>query len=309
MSILYKYSSNLGAGFVDNPTLKISIPAKLNDPFENNWSDHIKKYIAYCHGDAPEIAIENSVFLAEMFCNFFGIISLSETNRNSLMWAHYANNHSGMCVGVEESFLSHKANETIQFSNCADIKGTCKPIKVKYDNLRFDMDEHDIIKYDNSMGKWYESFIIKQLSIKSDEWMYEKEHRSIIPVSHMDEVIIKKRMRSREMCNFLRKGEAEGTIESIGLERFRILGELEKKILIHMSSDDKGDDITFLCKIPPQKVTSIHLGVNFDKQTKAEMINKLKRKRHPLKNIKLYQKSISNERFELNSELIYSPDM
>lgn len=90
-----------------------------------------------------------------------GISCLSESNDSLLMWAHYANNHSGMCVEYELLEI----NKQLRFS----------PVPVIYSNERpsFHSINPDTIDTDSM------NILIESLTSKSPEWSYEKEWRII----------------------------------------------------------------------------------------------------------------------------------
>ena len=90
-----------------------------------------------------------------------GISCFSESYDSLLMWAHYANNHRGMCV--EYDLL--EINRRLRFS----------PVPVIYSSERplFHAFNQDTIKADTL------SVFIESLTSKSPEWSYEKEWRII----------------------------------------------------------------------------------------------------------------------------------
>lgn len=90
-----------------------------------------------------------------------GISCLSESDDSLLMWAHYANNHSGVCVEYELLEI----NKQLGFS----------PVPVIYSNERacFRSLNMDTINADAT------ELFIKSLTSKSPEWSYEKEWRII----------------------------------------------------------------------------------------------------------------------------------
>ncbi|WP_279467114.1 DUF2971 domain-containing protein [Aeromonas veronii] len=107
MDIFYKYSGLMSIDFFNMPTIKISVPEQLNDPYESRPSENIRKAIEYSNDNIYVDNIESSI--RNMIITN-GIISLSETQRNSLMWAHYAQHHKGMCIGFEKKlFKRHSA--------------------------------------------------------------------------------------------------------------------------------------------------------------------------------------------------------
>ncbi|MDK9779702.1 MULTISPECIES: DUF2971 domain-containing protein [unclassified Vibrio] len=83
----------------------------------------------------------------------YGIVSLSEIADNTLMWAHYANGHNGIAIGVEID------------SDAYDIR------KIEYDGLSqltqsFEHEPAETAK--------------RVLSHKLEVWDYEKEHRVFV---------------------------------------------------------------------------------------------------------------------------------
>lgn len=108
-----------------------------------------------------------------------GILSLTTDYTNTLMWAHYANNHSGFCIGYEV-FQSDKTKNNFLIS-CEDsnkyfdnnhinfLKNCVEAKKVEYS-------EKNII---------FNPFIFNpdpitnSLFCKSKEWEYEKEYRVV----------------------------------------------------------------------------------------------------------------------------------
>ncbi len=92
--------------------------------------------------------------------NKFAIFCLSERNYNILMWSHYADKHSGICLEYE----------------CDKIKNLILP--VIYSNNIIDLSE-DILN-DNY------SAIFKGALIKSNDWIYEKEWRILYKNTKID---------------------------------------------------------------------------------------------------------------------------
>ena len=90
-----------------------------------------------------------------------GISCLSETCDSLLMWAHYANNHRGICVEYELLEI----NKQLGFS----------PVPIVYSDERsvFQNLNPDTLDYDVT------EVFIKSLTSKSPEWSYEKEWRII----------------------------------------------------------------------------------------------------------------------------------
>lgn len=90
-----------------------------------------------------------------------GISCLSESDDSLLMWAHYANNHCGMCVEYELLEI----NEQLGFS----------PVPVIYsdERVKFHLNNIDTIESDST------SVFVESITSKSPEWSYEREWRII----------------------------------------------------------------------------------------------------------------------------------
>lgn len=103
-----------------------------------------------------------------------GITCFSETPSNMLMWSHYANKHTGICVEYDFSRLFSTAANTLL-------------LPVTYTNKRplFPMDKFEIgmdgkVKNSQQLPAEALSEIIRSLTIKSDAWAYEREWRHIV---------------------------------------------------------------------------------------------------------------------------------
>lgn len=145
--LLYKYRDISGSGFKNtqdifvNQRLYLPELKSLNDPNES----------------IVEIQIDNQYKiygnLLEERNRKIGtrVFSLSETNRSSLMWSHYAASHTGICIAFD-------------FSNWQDTNTTTLK-KVYYVDSP--------VKLPHSMLEKYEEFAI----YKESSWSYEKEWR------------------------------------------------------------------------------------------------------------------------------------
>lgn len=97
--LVYKfYPPNYGLQALKKRRLKVSPIDELNDPFEYQAIDMRSKSIRAWARHFRNKASENN-----------GIISFSKNWHEPLMWAHYAESHSGMAIGFEipDRLLSH----------------------------------------------------------------------------------------------------------------------------------------------------------------------------------------------------------
>ncbi len=121
---------------------------RLNDPMEGRF--------VYSRGSL------NREELAEIRGNkaAYNVLSLSETERNMLMWSYYAEGHSGFVVGVD----------------VADSRAIVEPVTY-VDDLQLDTTDGDIAR----------QVLTKKLRL----WEHEKEHRVLIRGDHFVSVDVK----------------------------------------------------------------------------------------------------------------------
>lgn len=134
--VLYKYRpiNKFTLDTLVSNQIYFPTPAKFNDPFDTKCS--FSKSIEKASYDEAKRVFESDaedmhVFKAESSINATteeftqelsqkGILSLCETKNNQLLWAHYAADHTGICIGFEvsnenslgDSKHTHKVNYT-----------------------------------------------------------------------------------------------------------------------------------------------------------------------------------------------------
>ena len=95
-----------------------------------------------------------------------GLLSLTSKNNNLLMWAHYANNHEGICL----EFSTTEPSERAKICTLADNSMTFKVDYIDYYPRALDMKLFDSTHVDR---------IRNLFLLKSKEWEYEEEWRVI----------------------------------------------------------------------------------------------------------------------------------
>lgn len=149
---------------------------KLNDPCEGmvtekillNQIDIIVKILGKNKKDVYTSAINLKESIADMLDkrNTSGIYSLSRSNTDELLWAHYANSHHGFCIEYDlETLLYFGRSDYLKF----DIKYKEKPPKLTIKDM---LNIH-------TQG----TFIQKLIGIKSKKWKYEQELRIVTSLS------------------------------------------------------------------------------------------------------------------------------
>ena len=130
---LYKYQSfsvNALSSLSEN-YLYFANPNQLNDPF-----------------DVASESLEKQFKNLSLNKNNFKLCSLSQINDNKLMWSHYTQEHTGICVGYKFLYLPNYVGKD----------------EVKYKNTN--LEEKEI--FDNIIEYW---------TVKAEDWEYEKEVR------------------------------------------------------------------------------------------------------------------------------------
>lgn len=173
--------------FFNNYLLRASNRSALNDPFEATpsfefWADLcLRDGYTRFGGTRDEIISylevqpEKSVW-AELGISFYqdyGIISLTETKDNLLMWSHYTDKHKGMVLEFDISndfFHSTYARENNSYLG--------KIQRVLYRKER-------LTSVNNNL-------MIEPYFHKSDEWAYENEHRLLLSLGSADIFMISK---------------------------------------------------------------------------------------------------------------------
>ncbi|EPU3916920.1 DUF2971 domain-containing protein [Aeromonas hydrophila] len=300
MDIFFKYSNYRGID--DLSTIRLSSPAILNDPFEGiinsdatgefMKTDMNLQQLHFIFGPPLIEKIKKQNLLSSI--SALGIVSLSETPRNLLMWAHYADEHKGICIGYKPDFLS----SVVYADENGNYKNTT-PLKVNYDTMR-----PKVIPFNESqtnINKIYDR-LKKQLLIKSDEWIYEKEHRCIVPISCADYL-----KYDHEKDNFFDSSIFRIYLENKIIKEIELERESGEKVKAYFSEDMESTvkllcnnrNAIFIKRVDPSKTISIHFGCKFDPKEKDRIITILEQNNHPLHHVKLYQYDISHERFEL----------
>lgn len=281
MDTIYKYSKKIDS-FFKSPTLKLAIPTFFNDPFESTISREISTLIDCDDPEVTEIDFEMEVAR-------IGVVSFSETSRNLLMWAHYADEHRGMCIGFSSDVLSSldTSNEYIERYH------SFSPKKVNYDNLRVDLKE---LQQDPDFI--YETAISRTLTTKSDEWIYEKEHRCIVPIGWSDKAILTEN-NEKAIQALKRYHNSDAKIDS---ETGEVIAK-DKSLTFETLCFYKG--MLFLKKINPKSVKCIYLGYRYGDKAALSLADELKNPSHPLNHIELFKYRLSKNRFELEPIMLH----
>ncbi|MEZ9569936.1 DUF2971 domain-containing protein [Vibrio splendidus] len=284
---LYKFSPNR-AEFFDNFLIRASNKHALNDPFEVHPSaealidlianigngtfgsdrDEIGKFISE-HEPSKQWEL-----LGQPFFSDTGIISLTETKDNLLMWSHYANQHNGYVI---EFNALHPFFTTHYTSSNRSLIGETSRVLYRKERL-----------CDLSNGNLMEVYFHK-----SDEWAYEKESRLLVPFDSADIILVDKKSASRISC--IKDYFSESNLEEFNINFFSIENAPYPKNLHELS------ELMFMFKVPKESIKSITFGA----RTKASFVQTAREKLSKNQvNIPLYQATIDPYDYRLRFQPI-----
>jgi hypothetical protein len=194
--ILYKYvSADVFQLLWGNETIRFTQLNQLNDPYENRIIDpnipfntdklkELSKNNDWVYNNMVtydfQLAIKQTQKVQDEFDNNFGVLSLTRNPSNLLMWAHYADQHKGVVVGIDVS-------NPIFFENGVIInpeQGNVIYSSIKPRGLKTIKKIHRV---PNKEGNGYSTIIESNDSIPVDsaflykgiDWFYEEEVRIV----------------------------------------------------------------------------------------------------------------------------------
>lgn len=169
--ILYKYISIEGAEWMlgmkkgrKYPNLQFTNATQLNDPFDCHPKlldySNVPKEIPFGRFSKEwwQEKVENDALNLR---NNTWLTSFSKENDSILMWSHYCNNHSGICIGMD-------------IEKIPPIRGMIFP-----EPIEIEVQYADILNRPNVFSG--NDFMYYQFGTKAQDWGYEKEVRLVIP--------------------------------------------------------------------------------------------------------------------------------
>lgn len=103
--------------------------------------------------------------LNDSLYELFKVCCLCTTNKNRLMWSHYADSHKGICIEYD-------------FSEC--LRTDCQPMPVYYSDARPKFPWQVAIEQTQEVQREATIHFINALLTKDEAWSYEKEWRLLI---------------------------------------------------------------------------------------------------------------------------------
>lgn len=258
--------------FFDNFLLRCSQRAALNDPFEilpgldllvayecdiaprpsGRWGSTKDEVRRRLQEDLTS-SVRNKIRFAQDV-NEMGVISFSETRDNLLMWAHYADCHRGVLIefDVSHAFFTGLNGESERLS------------RVLYRKQR----SQDIYSHPAEFGN---VDIYDILFEKSDEWIYEKEHRVSRKLMNADRIYVSDHLwnenldrlylDSQPICSSFPKGYDVTDLHPV-----------PHRVIPGVMIDSP--EAFFFFQVPPAAIKSVTCGFNMPDEQKEQVKNK-----------------------------------
>ena len=175
--VLYRYSafSENAISGLTNKTVWFADPRSFNDPFDCRFSILESSPKSFKMPASIGVKIIEGVFNAckkgedydsskeyrdklEKALTEIGVLCLSSSNDNMLMWSHYADNHQGFCLGFR----------TIENENFK-----VRPVDYEGKYIEFKIED-----FADNMDGYVKDVIFN----KASDWVYEGEYRIVIEI-------------------------------------------------------------------------------------------------------------------------------
>jgi hypothetical protein len=200
MNVLYKYCDQRIVEILESLELKMPYISQVNDPLEClpffdcpddkaamkeqwlrtfsrnnisppvNWEQILNELFE--KGEIQKELAESSLKCQKNLNRKSCLLSVSKTARNTVMWAHYADRHKGVVIGIDF--------EKVFYEICRIICGL-KLNQVKYSEQRPRVN----ILTDFEIQP--EAFF-RTILTKSSEWKYEREFRAVFHVDTLEKL-------------------------------------------------------------------------------------------------------------------------
>ncbi|EIV8503604.1 DUF2971 domain-containing protein [Vibrio parahaemolyticus] len=312
MTKLYKFMPFRKQFFKDQ-LLRLTPPNDLNDPFDAKPSlEAIRRKAAFMvdqHGEGAglltDVGLLDHVDIVDYLkseLSKYGIISLTEDPYNLLMWSHYADEHKGVVVGYDE------LDTMILVSGDCLSKyepATSMPLPVRYTRQRPDDKIDDEYIYEIAEKSFFQQIAL----VKSDDWIYEKEHRILLPLSQADVAILRADVPQSIVESVLSELDVEFTLIAENVYKFE-RGDINNmlspvlKALVNPVINNLGTVMVF--KRPKRtSISSITFGCKVSEKDINTAINLYKRSSGYNANVRYFRAVQSEHRFDLNFEELF----
>ena len=153
-----------------NKQLWAATPASLNDPFEGESSYEDVLDAAWDAYPLPQKKRNLYKKKIDKQLTKTGICSFSKTRKNQLMWAHYADEHRGICIGFNERRLKEENTDLYPVDVTYQV---AYPYQKIIDRLKY----FENVPGENNISSIANDILYSILTTKYSSWKYEKERR------------------------------------------------------------------------------------------------------------------------------------
>lgn len=246
IDILYKYYSvsEISKRLLNEQKVSFTPIELLNDPFEGT-GDFFWELLNNINNGG--VSCTYSDIYKDIFSFINRVLCLTSTNNNPVMWAHYAKNYSGFCVGYLKSDIEKVAYKLNKISY-AEMPPKCNLDKID--------------TYDDVDG-----LALNLLYSKEQSWQAEKEWRGIYKLKDDDKLILK--LKDLNIFNLFNSIFPYQTYESKKFDN-------SKYSYLYYGTIKNGDCQLFISRKYielPCKIQTIYLGINMNKQDENEICN------------------------------------
>lgn len=316
--LLYKYMP-LRGGFFSKPMIRATPVYLLNDPFEGRFNEtqvrdadkNQREFyknnfdISY---DSDDSTIKDLMGVIQSDFHSIGVLSFTEDYNNQLMWAHYADEHKGVVVefDFEKPFFMDSIREVngrksrFGKSHLADFFEY--PEKVDYRRELPDFERPELSAPETMEEYHWKKFNRTILYTKANDWIYEKEQRSIVQLKHADSIICDDIFQIRELC----LNDPRIDIKPLGGNKIQVTYPNEYEMheamgdesirdeVYHLSSASKTHPI-YLFRINPYAISGVYFGLKSNHTTSLEEIEN----NPALSHSKTFKMELSNSSYSL----------
>ncbi len=207
--IFYKYMT-FREDFFKNFMIRATPANELNDPFELKFSEkQVRQYQKNRGIFEDDYELHETIGIIQSDYEDLGIISLSENYSNTVMWSHYAKEHTGIVVQFEVS--EHESFFVNEFGSDTFGDVYILPEKVRYNRELPQMSiidvlsEKDLNKIKNNEEFLYKKFNEIILLNKSIDWSYEQELRIIVNLKDADSICFSIKKEEGDILKYIKK--------------------------------------------------------------------------------------------------------
>lgn len=155
------------------PELSPAIFVLLQNQLQTQWPEMMRQARSMASSYLPKFNLIVKKGFTEKLPAMLGVLCLSRNSNQPLMWAHYADSHSGMMIEFDTAHSTFN-----RMRSATDELGYLRP--VSYSKVRPEL-TMQTMEEDNA----FEVFALT----KADQWSYEEEIRLIWPLTMADKTV------------------------------------------------------------------------------------------------------------------------